>query len=282
MAEQNQEQLYAVVLQTLTTASQLPMVKVNREEFLKTRFKDSPYLDKILADGPTAVFSLKALRKEADKIITDMTTKTTLLAFAAGLPGNPFTAVVAGTADIVQYFGFALNLSQQIAYLFGEDELFVSAGKEISEETQIRVIAYIGVMFGAGGAAVLLNKVYKAAGTNIGKKVAAQALMKTTWYPLVKKVAAVIGVKITKKTVEKTIANAVPILGGLISGGLTYFTFQPMGGQLADAFVRKLSGDFDSELELNEAFKASLAEERRLGIVEAEFTETNAESNSEL
>lgn len=282
MAEQNQEQLYAVVLQTLTAASQLPMVKVNREEFLKTRFKDSPHLDKILADGPTAVFSLKALRKEADKIITDMTTKTTLLSFAAGLPGNPFTAVAAGTADIVQYFGFALNLSQQIAYLFGEDELFVGAGKEISEETQIRVIAYIGVMFGAGGAAVLLNKVSKTVGANIGKKVAAQALMKTTWYPLVKKVAAVIGVKITKKTVEKTIANAVPILGGLISGGLTYFTFQPMGGQLADTFVRKFNGDFDSELELNEAFKASLAEERRLGIVEAEFTETNAESNSEL
>ena len=29
----------------MTAASQLPMVKVNREEFLKTRFKDSPYLD---------------------------------------------------------------------------------------------------------------------------------------------------------------------------------------------------------------------------------------------
>ena len=100
-----------------------------------------------------------------------------------------------------------------------------------------------------------------------------QALTKTTWYPLEKKVAAVIGVKITKKTVEKTIANAVPILGGLISGGLTYFTFQPMGGMLADTFVKKINGDFDSELELSEAFKASLAEEKELGIIEAEFTE---------
>lgn len=166
-----------------------------------------------------------------------MTMKTSLISFAAGLPGNPFTAVAAGTADIVQYFGFALNLSQQIAYLFGEDELFVGEGKEISEEVQIRIIAYIGVMFGAAGSAVLLNKVSKTVGANIGKKVAMQALTKTTWYPLVKKVAAVIGVKITKKTVEKTIANAVPILGALISGGLTYFTFQPMGGLLADTFV---------------------------------------------
>ena len=257
----------------MTAASRLPMVKVNREEFLKTRFKDSPYLDKIIADGPTAVFTTKALRKEAEKIINDMTMKTSLISFAAGLPGNPFTAVAAGTADIVQYFGFALNLSQQIAYLFGEDELFVGEGKEISEEVQIRIIAYIGVMFGAAGSAVLLNKVSKTVGANIGKKVAMQALTKTTWYRLVKKVAAVIGVKITKKTVEKTIANAVPILGGLISGGLTYFTFQPMGGMLADTFVKKINGVFDSELELSEAFKASLAEVKELGIIEAEFTE---------
>ncbi len=84
-----------------------------------------------------------------------------------------------------------------------------------------------------------------------------------------------IGVKITKKTVEKTIANAVPILGGLISGGLTYFTFQPMRGMLADTFVKKINGDFDGELELTEAFKASLEEEKELGIIEAEFTEAS-------
>lgn len=109
MEKFNQEQLYGLVLQTMTAASQLPMVKVNREEFLKTRFKDSPYLDTILADGPTAVFTTKSLRKEAEKIINDMTTKTSLISFAAGLPGNPFTAVAAGTADIAQYFWFCLE-----------------------------------------------------------------------------------------------------------------------------------------------------------------------------
>lgn len=46
-----------------------------------------------------------------------------------------------------------------------------------------------------------------------------------------------------------------------------------MGGLLADTFVKKLNGDFDSELELSEAFKASLSEEKELGIIEAEFTE---------
>lgn len=272
MVEMNQEELYERTLQMVTKASKLPLVKVNREKFLTKRFKDSPYLETILAEGPQAVYSLSALRKEADKIIADMTTKTSLTSFAAGIPANPLTAIAAGTGDIVQYFGFALNLAQQIAYLFGEDNLFSDDQKEVPEEVKIRVIAYIGVMFGAGGSTVLLHKVAKNAGVNIGKKVAAQALTKTAWYPLVKKVATVIGIKITKKTVEKSIANAIPILGGVVSGGLTYLTFQPMGGKLADTFVKNLSGEFDSELELNEAFKASLAEDE-FDIIEAEFIE---------
>lgn len=270
---EDQNQLYEVLLQTMTTAVQLPLVKVSRAEFLKTRFKDRPYFDTILEQGPQAVYSPEALRKEADKIIDDMTNKTSLLSLAAGIPANPLTAVMAGTADIAQYFGFALNLAQQIAYLFGEEDLFSTDSTEMPDEVKVRIIAYIGVMFGAAGAPVLLNKVAKAAGSNIGKKVAAQALTKTVWYPLVKKVGAVVGLKISKKTVEKTIANAIPILGGIISGGLTYFTFRPMGALLADTFVRKLKGDFDTELELNEAFKASLEEEKELGIVDAEFTE---------
>ncbi|ABP92909.1 ABC-type uncharacterized transport system, ATPase component [Streptococcus suis 98HAH33] len=204
MEQFNQKQLYGVVIQTMTAASQLPMVKVNREKFLKTRFKDSPYLNKIIADGPTAVFTTKALRKEAEKIINDMTTKTSLISFAAGLPGNPFTAVAAGTADIAQYFGFALNLSQQIAYLFGEHELFVGEGEgNFRRGSNPPLLPTLVSCFGAGGSAVLLNKVSKTVGANIGKKVAMQALTKTTWYPLVKKVAAVIGVKIPKRLLKR-------------------------------------------------------------------------------
>jgi len=94
--------------------------------------------------------------------------------------------IAAGGADVAQYFGFAINLAQQIAYLFGEDELF-DGGGQLSEAAQIRVIAYLGAMFGAAGAAALVSQTSKRAGANLGKKVAAQALTKTAWYPLVKK-----------------------------------------------------------------------------------------------
>ena len=49
------------------------------------------------------------------------------------------------------------------------------------------------------------------------------------------------------------------MVGGLVSGGLTYVTFQPMGHRLADALFRSLNGDFDDQLELTAEFAATLA-----------------------
>ncbi|MGP5244397.1 hypothetical protein ACTXMA_09490, partial [Corynebacterium variabile] len=90
----------------------------------------------------------------------------------------------------------------------------------------------------------------------------AKALTKTVWYPVLKKVAAQLGQKITKKTVEKTITKAVPVIGGVVSAGLTFATFRPMGYRLADVFVRNLNGEFSEDaLELNEDFVATLKSE---------------------
>jgi hypothetical protein len=74
---------------------------------------------------------------------------------------------------------------------------------------------------------------------------------------MVKKVGAIIGQKITKKTVEKTITKAVPVLGGVVSGGLTFVTFRPMGHRLSETFARGLRGELD-ENDLNPEFRASL------------------------
>lgn len=258
MTEQNQDKLYATTMQTIGAVAKLPVVRVDREDFLRKHFGDSPHIETILEKGPQEVYSIESLRKKARAIIKSSATKTSAASFVSGLPGNPVAMVALGGADVAQYFGFAINLAQQIAYLFGEVDLFDDA-EELSEAAQIRIIAYLGAMFGAAGAAALLSQTSKIAGQNIGKKVAAQALTKTTWYPLVKKTGALLGQKITKKTVEKTITKAVPIIGGVVAGGLTYATFRPMGHRLTDAFVVNLNGDFDEdELELNSEFAASL------------------------
>lgn len=256
MDSQSQDKLYSTTLQTIGAVAKLPIVRVDREAFIRKHFGDSQHLDVILARGPQAVFTVESLRKKADSLIKNSVAKTSVASFAAGLPGNPAVAIAAGGADVAQYFGFAINLAQQLAYLFGEDELFEDGG-DLSEAAQMRVVAYLGAMFGAAGAAALVSHTSKAAGANLGKKVAAQALTKTAWYPLVKKVGALVGKQVTKKTVEKTITKALPVVGGVISGGLTYATFGPMGHRLADTLVKHLNGEFDDVLELRPEFAAA-------------------------
>ncbi|SDB10525.1 hypothetical protein SAMN02910293_00539 [Streptococcus henryi] len=276
MSNNDQNQMYEVLIQTITAASQMPFVKVNREEFLRKEFSGDKYIEKIIKDGPQSVFTSQALRKRAQKVITNSTNKTSIASFVTGIPSNPVTAFASGGADVIQYFGFALNLSQQIAYLFGEDDLFNGDYDKLPEEARIRIIAYLGIMFGASGSSALIANISKTAGKNIGKKVTQKALTKTSWYPLVKKIGSTLGVKITKQSVGKSITKIVPLIGGVVSGGLTYVTFKPMGNKLADTFVDLLDGnisdDFEGINEYKADFRQKMAENAE--VIDADFTET--------
>lgn len=264
MAKIDTDAMAQKTLETIAVLAKLPVVRVDREEFLKKQFKDSEYLDQILENGPQSVYTPESLRKKADTIITSSAISTSLTSFAAGLPSNPAVMVAAGGADVVQYFGFALNMAQQLAYLFGDDNLFYDDMDQLSKKTQIRIIAYLSAMLGVSGSATLVSSVSKMAGATIGKRVAAKALTKTVWYPVLKKALAAIGVKITKQTVGRVVTKAVPVIGGVVSGGITYVTFMPMGKRFADMLVKRAKGELtdDDGLELNPEFKEKLKNER--------------------
>ena len=57
-------------------------------------------------------------------------------------------------------------------------------------------------------------------------------MTKTIYYPVLKKVLAVFGTKLTKTTFAKGVSKAVPIVGGVVSGGLNYFSMKPMATKL--------------------------------------------------
>ena len=242
-SSQEQTKMYDLALSVIGAAARMPLVKVDREQFLRQQFADSPYLERVLRHGPQSVYKPRELKKKAHAIVRSNTTKASVVSFASGLPGNPFIMVPAAGADVVQYFGFAIHMAQQIAYLFGEDDLFENGG-ELTEGARVRVISYLGVMFGVARASTLIAKTSTVLGQNVGKKVAGQALTKTTWYPLVKKVGVLLGKKITKKTVEKTISKAVPVIGGVFSGGLTFAGFRSMGFLLTNEFVNLANSKF--------------------------------------
>ncbi|MEB7388542.1 hypothetical protein NGC53_01740 [Aerococcus viridans] len=278
MDSTNENKMYNYTLDTLNTVAKLPIVRVNREEFLKNQFSSSPYIEQIIQNGPQSVFTVETLRNKAKKVIKSSTNKTSLTSFASGLPSNIAVMLAAGGADVAQYFGFAINMAQKIAYLFGEDDLFSEKNK-LSEEATVKVIGYLGVMFGVSGATSIIAKTSTIAGKNIGKKVAAQALTKTTWYPIVKRVGAIIGQKITKKTVEKTITKAVPVIGGIVSGGITYLTFKPLGNRLANVLANNLEGVYDEDLELNPDFINELnshIDKSEIEVIDGDFVDLDS------
>ena len=198
-ANASQDSLYDKTIQTIGALSKLPLISVDREKFLTEQFSNSPYLKQVLDDGPQTVYSTTTLQEVAYKVINSSTKSSTAASFATGIASNPVAMVATGGADIAQYFGFAINMAQKIAYLFGEDTLFDNEEtSDLSEEANMRIITYLGVMFGATGATSLITKFSKPVGEQLGKKVAAKALTKTFWYPTVKKVGALLGKEITK------------------------------------------------------------------------------------
>jgi hypothetical protein len=64
------------------------------------------------------------------------------------------------------------------------------------------------------------------------KKLSAMALTKTAIYPMVKQIAMMLGIQLTKQTFAKGVGKIIPILGGLISGGLTAAVFLPSANKL--------------------------------------------------
>jgi hypothetical protein len=42
------------------------------------------------------------------------------------------------------------------------------------------------------------------------------------YYPIIRKIAAFIGLKLTKETFAKCLSKVIPIVGGVVSGSLTY------------------------------------------------------------
>ena len=236
MATQAQKNESNVSLESvISTAIQIPGVKVNRELFLRERFqKESKELvDQIVELGPVdAQISPDILRKMTKRLINERTLVSTGASFAAGLPGGLAMAATI-PADMLQYYGVALRMAQELAYLYGEGDLWNGDFLDNDKVTN-QLILYCGVMLGATGAAQAVRVMSSALAKQIMKKLPQKALTKTFYYPVIKTICKFFGVSMTKNVFAKGVSKAVPILGGVVSGGITFATLRPMGQRLAD------------------------------------------------
>lgn len=62
----------------------------------------------------------------------------------------------------------------------------------------------------------------------------------------IKKIASFIGVSLTKKTFAQGVSKAVPVIGGVISGGINFASMMPMANKLNDT-LEKATFDYSDE-----------------------------------
>ena len=235
MATKNQQLANVTLENVIATAVQTPGVKVNRETFLREQFKKEGkgIVEQIVEVGPVnAQVDREVLSKMAKRIIAERTIVSTGASFVAGLPGGLAMAATI-PADMLQFYGIALRMAQELAYLYGETDLW--NGESIdNEKVTNQLILYCGVMLGASGAAQAVRVMSSALAKQMLKTLPKKALTKTFYYPIIKTISKFFGISMTKGLFAKGVSKAVPILGGVVSSGITFATLKPMGQRLAD------------------------------------------------
>ena len=275
MSEQNKIEKEVALESIITSAVQIPGVKVSRDKFLAETFvsENLPIQD-VLDMGPVAAgISQERLTAIANKLILKRTSQSSIASFAAGIPGGLAMAATI-PADVLQFFGMALRLAQELSYLYGAQDLWKD-GQIDDEKVKNQLLLYCGVMFGVSGAVSGVRVLSVQIAKTTLKKLPQKALTKTFWYPIVKQIGKAIGVKVTKSAVAQGFSKAIPVIGGVISGGLNFASMMPMANRLQVAFDSASFGYTEEELEQDIIIIESISDED-------EIVEDNADIKAKI
>lgn len=218
----------------LKAAMNVPGVQIKRNKFLQkelSKYFSEDVVELAISKNPAyAGITTTEIEKIAKACIDYETNKVSGISAAAGIPGG---LAMIGTvpADTAQYFAHIIRILQKLVYLYGWKELYNAEG-DFDDETTNQLTLFIGVMFGVNAANAAITKLAQSVAIKVEKSLANKALTKTFIYPIVKKVAQILGVQMTKEIFAKGVSKVVPVLGGLISGGITYITFKPSARRL--------------------------------------------------
>lgn len=215
----------------IVLAIKTPGVHITRANFLKKElFKNYPQevIDKAIETTPAqAGIPSNEIDKIADEIIKFERNCVSGISAALGAPGGWAMAATI-PADIVQYYGYTLRATQKLLYLYGFPEIDSDEeGLQLDSQTVNQIILCLGVMNGVAGANNAIKGMAKALAVGVEKKLLNTALTKGTFYPLVKTIAKWFGVKMTKTIFAGFFKKAIPIVGGVVGGGITFFSFKP-------------------------------------------------------
>lgn len=224
----------------LQTSVSLPLVYIDRTDFLQrelSKYCSAEIIEVAIEYNPAyAGISEEIINKIADSCINYETLKVSSISFASGIPGG-FAMAATVPADLTQYYAHVLRIIQKLAYLYGWQSLIGAKG-QLDDETSQLLTLFTGVMFGVKGTTSAVTKLSASMAQKVSKTLASKPLTKGVIYPIVKKVATILGVKMTREVFAKGVSKIIPVAGGVISGGLTFVSYKPM----AVRFKKYLAG----------------------------------------
>ncbi len=225
----------------LTTAMQLPGVKVNRDSFLKkelTIYCTDIQLAELLEKGTVGVIPIEILDKIASESISYHVKLVTASSTALGIPGG-FAMVGTIPGDLAQYYYHVFALAQKLAYIYGYPDLCDENGNFTEDAAEMLTI-FVGVMGGVAAANKVIQEIAEQVQKEVLRRLPRYALTKGVLYPLVKQIAKWVGINLTKQSFSRGVSKLVPIIGGIVSGGLTYVTFKPQSKKLKEQLRGKM------------------------------------------
>lgn len=229
------------IADVIALAVKVPGVHIKRDEFLKTELFKNHTQDVVNAAVATtpasAGISSAEIDKIADEVIKYERNCVSGISAALGAPGGWAMAATI-PADIVQYYGYTLRATQKLLYLYGFPEIdSEEEGLQLDMETLNTIILCLGVMNGVAGANNAIKGMAKALAIGVEKKLLNAALTKGAFYPFVKKIMTWFGIRLTKSVFAGFFKKAIPIVGGIVGGGITFFSFKPCCLRLKDALA---------------------------------------------
>ncbi|MFR1804886.1 MAG: hypothetical protein ACLSWS_23070 [Faecalispora jeddahensis] len=229
------------IADVIALAVKIPGIHINRASFLKKElFKNHPedVIEVAIASTPaSAGIGVKEIDRLADEVIKYERNCVSGISAALGAPGGWAMAATI-PADIVQYYGYTLRTTQKLLYLYGFPDIDTEEeGLQLDHETLNTIILCLGVMNGVAGANNAIKGMAKALAVGVEKKLLNAALTKGAFFPFVKKIMSWFGVRLTKSAFAGFFKKAIPLVGGVVGGGITYLSFKPCCKRLKDVLA---------------------------------------------
>lgn len=257
----------ALAYKLLKRTAGLKGVAIDRKAYLRSELAgiyDSETVEAALAASPqVAGVDPEKVDGLADAAIMLEAGRVAGLSALAGIPGG---LVALGTipADILQFFAHALRVEQKLAYLYGWESLELQEGS-VDDFDMYQLILLLGVMMGVEGTGEALARLApNAAELGFAEALRMKGESDQAWYLPIKKVLSEVGTNATKGTFVEAAIRGVPLLAGLVSGGVTLITFR-FGALALKNLLRELpeaTGPVRDEAELVELAQ-KLEEEAR-------------------